>query len=152
MPHSLLEPDFVAVTEEEQAALHDVARLLDHTGDEGQGLPAVIGPHHEAVELPASVVRVLQSAIHHLIQGHAVRLVPLDTMVTTQQAADLLNVSRPYLIKLLDQGKIPYSKTGTHRRLSTTDVLAYKAQRDVERRETLDQLTQFSQELGLYDA
>ncbi len=87
-----------------------------------------------------------------LAQGQGVTLVPEDKELTTQQAADLLNVSRPYLVKLLEQRQIPYTKTGTHRRLRVADLVAYKARRDEERGEALAELTQLSEELGHYDS
>jgi excisionase family DNA binding protein len=71
--------------------------------------------------------------------------------LTTQQAADFLNVSRPYFIRLLEQGAIPHTKTGSHRRVRLDDVLAYKRQRDAERRRALDDLVALSQEMGLYE-
>jgi excisionase family DNA binding protein len=71
--------------------------------------------------------------------------------LTTHQAADLLNVSHPYLIKLLEQGDIPFNRAGTHRRIGLDDLLAYKQRRDAERRLALTELTQLSEEFGLYD-
>ena len=76
---------------------------------------------------------------------------PIDRELTTQQAADLLNNSRPYLVKLLEQGESPYTKTGTHRRIRFSDLMNYKVRRDGQRAEALTELTQQSQELGLYD-
>lgn len=78
-------------------------------------------------------------------------MVPADQEMTTQQAADLLNLSRPYLIKMLERGDIPYTKTGTHRRVRLSDVISYKTRRDATRDEALTQLTQLSQDMGLYD-
>ncbi|HEY8488149.1 MAG TPA: excisionase family DNA-binding protein [Thermaerobacter sp.] len=71
--------------------------------------------------------------------------------MATQQAADLLQVSRPYLVRLLEEGKISYHKVGTHRRIYLRDVLAYKQLRDRRRRETLRELRRASEALGLYD-
>jgi excisionase family DNA binding protein len=73
-----------------------------------------------------------------------------DALLTTQQACDLLNVSHPYLIRLLDQGAIPHTRTGAHRRIRAADVLAYMRRRDAERGEALDALSRMSQEFGLY--
>lgn len=78
-------------------------------------------------------------------------VIPVDEELTTQEAADILNVSRPYLVSLLEQGVIPFVKTGTHRRIPLGDLLEYKTRRDAQRRKALTELTQLSQELGLYD-
>jgi excisionase family DNA binding protein len=78
--------------------------------------------------------------------------VPVGKEVTTQQAADLLNVSRQYLVRLLDEGRIPFRKTGKHRRLRIEDVLAFKEERDKNRRAGLRELSRLTQDFGGYDA
>ncbi|MDZ8051169.1 MAG: helix-turn-helix domain-containing protein [Aulosira sp. ZfuVER01] len=82
--------------------------------------------------------------------GQAVAVVPEERELTTQQAANFLNVSRPYLIKLLEQGEIPYIQVGSHRRVLFDDLKKYKQQRDTERQQGLKELTQFFEEEGLY--
>jgi excisionase family DNA binding protein len=84
-------------------------------------------------------------------QGNGVSLIPIQAELTTQEAADMLNVSRPFVIKLLETGEIPYRKVGTHRRTHLKDAIAYKQQIDTERSKALDELVKQSQELGLYD-
>ena len=86
-----------------------------------------------------------------LAQGKGVTLVPQDHYLTTQEAANLLNISRPYLYTLLDNQEIPYILIGTHRRIKVEDILAYKTKRDSDRRQTLAQLIEESQELGFYE-
>ncbi|WP_407896283.1 excisionase family DNA-binding protein [Scytonema sp. NUACC26] len=71
--------------------------------------------------------------------------------MTTQQAADFLNVSQPYLIKLLEQGDIPYIKVETHRRIPFRDLMTYKQQRDIKRRQALQELIEMTEEAGLYE-
>jgi excisionase family DNA binding protein len=93
----------------------------------------------------------LQRVAEVMARGDSITIVPVGHEVTTQQAADMLNVSRQYLVRILDEGRIPYSKTGKHRRLRIEDVLVYKEQRDKERRDKLGALTQMSEELGGYD-
>ncbi|MCL4673940.1 MAG: helix-turn-helix domain-containing protein [Sphingomonadaceae bacterium] len=78
--------------------------------------------------------------LRHIGSGDAVTLVPIQQMLTTQQAADLLNISRPYLIKLLEKEEIPHSMVGRHRRIRAEDVFAYKAARDKDRSDAMDEL------------
>lgn len=108
-------------------------------------------PSGEEIELPHSVIEVLVRVVREMARGNAVRVVPVHAELTTQQAADLLNVSRPYLIGLLEEGKMPFRKVGSHRRVRLDDLLAYKDKRDRERRCALDELAAESQELGLYN-
>ena len=106
------------------------------------------GNRHQ-VNLPASALKLLTEILSELGSGNSVQVFPLHAILTTQEAANLLNVSRPFLVKLLKQGEIPYHKTGSHRRLALTDVLAYKENIDEKRSKTLDELVAISQELGL---
>jgi excisionase family DNA binding protein len=86
-----------------------------------------------------------------LAHGDAITVVPVGKELTTQQAADLLNVSRQYLVRLLDEARIPYTKTGKHRRLRVEDVLAFKNARDTYRDASLRALTELTEELGGYE-
>lgn len=102
------------------------------------------------VELPASVREVLVRVVRELAEGNAVTVLPVHAELTTQEAADLLNVSRPYLIGLLDDQVLPCTRTtGNHRRLRLVDVLAYKRSRDAARRAALDEMSEEAERLGL---
>jgi excisionase family DNA binding protein len=104
------------------------------------------------VQLPASLVRVLVEAANQLAQGNSVAILHYEQELTTQQAADLLSVSRPYLIKLLENGQIPYHHVGSHRRIRIGDLLEYKRSRDRLRRDHLNEMVRVSESLGLYDS
>jgi excisionase family DNA binding protein len=104
----------------------------------------------ELIEVPGSVLELLVRVVHALAAGDAVAVLPVHAELTTQEAADLLNVSRPYLIGLLDDGALPYERTaGGHRRLRLADVLAYKHVRDDDRRAALHEMSSEAERLGL---
>jgi excisionase family DNA binding protein len=137
----------VAAAESERPQLTELDELLERDPED---LPRVVGPGGGEVELPASAAVLLRRLVHLLAAGHAVTVEPTERELTTQQAAAILNVSRPYLVRLLDRGEIPWTRTGTHRRVRLEDLLAYKRKRDAERRAALRELTQLSDQLGLY--
>lgn len=112
----------------------------------------LVGPDGEATPIPETVFRVLERVAEVMARGDSITIVPVGKEVTTQQAADLLNVSRQYVVRLLDEGRIPFRKTGKHRRLRVEDVLAFKEQRDGNRRAGLRELSRLTQDFGGYDA
>jgi excisionase family DNA binding protein len=111
-----------------------------------------IAPDHEpeeTISIPASAFRLLNDILTEMAKGNAITLIPVHAELTTQQAADLLNVSRPFLVEQLEKSVIPYRKVGTHRRILFKDLMAYKASMDKNRLKALEELSAIDQELNL---
>jgi excisionase family DNA binding protein len=132
-----------AASPDEQEALGELNELL-HGTRRGSATLVVDG---RRAEVPPAALQILAQSVQVLSQHESVALLPVQRFLTTQRAADLLNVSRPYLIRLLDEGAIPFKKTGTHRRVRLHDVLAYKERRDAQRRTHMRELSRLGQEL-----
>ncbi len=103
----------------------------------------------ESVFVPKAAIRLLADILTEMAKGNAVTLIPIHVELTTQQAAELLNVSRPYLIDILENGSIPFRKVGKHRRVSFQDLMAYKQASEGSRLNSLAELSALDQELGL---
>ena len=99
--------------------------------------------------LPGHVLQILLDVLSEMSKGNAISLIPHHQEISTQEAAKLLNVSRPFLVGLLENGEIPFRKVGAHRRVKLTDVLEYKDQSDAKRLQALNELTALSQEEGM---
>ncbi|MCC6874243.1 MAG: helix-turn-helix domain-containing protein [Sandaracinaceae bacterium] len=99
--------------------------------------------------MPPAAFELLLEILGQMANGNAVTLVPLNAELTTQQAADLLNVSRPFLVELLEQGKIAHRKVGSHRRVKAQEVLRYKQIEEARTRAAVDELTAEAEKLGL---
>ena len=119
----------------------------NRTAARRMGGNALLGPDGERIELPDSALEALRVIIETMAQGRSIMLVPHDQELTSQEAADILHVSRPHLIKLLDLGELPFHLVGTHRRIKIEDVLTYRDRRDAERDAALRELTRLSEEL-----
>lgn len=127
-------------------ALLDLGRFLEMHAE-----PALLlGPDGEQVPLPAEVYEVIVKVVGAMREGKAITVVPRTQRLTTQEAADFLGVSRPTLVKLLEQGKIPYEQPGRHRRILFADLLAYADRQREEQRAALDRMTAEASEAGLY--
>ncbi len=106
----------------------------------------------EDCEIPVAALRMLKDILVQLSKGNSVTLMPIHAELTTQEAADLLSVSRPYLVGLLEAGKIPFHKAGSHRRIVLKDLMAFKKQQELESNAAMLELARDAQELGLgYD-
>lgn len=146
--HALMTP----TEAEAKVAVESSRTLAAHVGAADKSLKLTVknGKGHEELVLPPVALRLLLDLLTELGQGNSVALDTVQPELTTQQAADLLNVSRPFLVKILDEGVIPSRKIGTHRRVLREDVLAYRREVDRKRQEALDELSALDQELGLY--
>jgi excisionase family DNA binding protein len=145
---AVLEKDPVLPSVAEQPLLQDLEDLLKQ---DGFSETALVGPDERPRRLPRSVAQALARVVQELARGNAVTIVPVHAELTTQQAADLLNVSRPFLIKLLEAGEIPFHRAGTHRRVKAADLLAYRNRQHATRRAALDELAREAQAMGLYE-
>jgi excisionase family DNA binding protein len=145
MPALGLEP--ITAKESEQPALKKIDGVLTSP----RHVPKLVGPHGEEIELPMSLFQILRQIIYHMTHGRAISIVPFNQELSTQEAADLLNVSRPYLIKLLEQGEIPFTKVGTHRRVRFDELMRYKQKRDTKRKSSLAEIAHMSEDYGVYD-
>ncbi len=140
---------FISANEVERNEAESLANLLERQGPQKIDSLTLNG---KAITVPGPVYELLLRALHYLAQGKAISLVAVESSLTTQKAADILNISRPFLIILLERGEIPFHKVGSHRRISLDALLDYKHRRDQERRSALKQLTEDAQESGLYQS
>jgi excisionase family DNA binding protein len=148
MTSAALDQNALLPSAPERRELAKIGRLLESRPPAAPQL--VVGD--ERVDVPAPLVRVMVQWLRSAERGEPVTLVSEDKPLTTQQAADLLGVSRQYFVQLLERGDLPFTKTGTHRRVRARDVPAYKRQWDSERRAALDRLVELSEELGLHES
>ena len=128
---------------ESSAAL---SRLLINTPDQDRARVQMDG---QDIVLPRQAIELLRNILTEMAQGNAVSIMPLHAELTTQEAANILNVSRPHLVKLLEEGQIEYMKVGTHRRIRFQDLMAYKQRRDQESTSAMQELVDQAQELDM---
>ena len=139
-------PSLPSADDAELAA--QVSRHLARTKQEGAELRIQVDGG-EMLRLPRSVGDLLYHLLTEMAQGHAVTLFPVHAELTTQEAADYLNVSRPYLVRLLQEGKIKFHMVGTHRRVKFSDLDAFRKSNEEDRQTVMEELTSQAQELGL---
>lgn len=148
MTTTVAEREPIVAGEAERGALDAIERALRPVADQRA---EIVGPDGTRTELPESLYAVLIRAAQELRRGRGVSILPVGMELTTQQAADLVNVSRPFLIRLLEAGQIPFHRVGSHRRIRLDDLLAYRRRRSEERKAMLAGMAADAQELGLYD-
>ncbi len=129
--------------------LEALVAMLDGLGS--KPTTTLSGPNGEHLVLPPEVFEVLRDVVDAMAQGQAVTIAPVHQRLTTQEAADLLGVSRPTVVKLLESGEIPFEQPGRHRRVRLADVLAYRERASVERRVALDRMVEIADEADLYE-
>lgn len=140
-------------TDAEVSMAKESSRLLSlylSTKEDSQSIRVVDqAGEHEAVQVPTAAFRLLIDILAEMAQGNAVSMIPVHAELTTQEAADMLNVSRPYLIKLLDSGEMPFHRVGSHRRVRYQDLVDYKSRIDDDRYKALEALAAEAQELDM---
>lgn len=135
---------------EDLEAMLDLSKFLDQVSAPA----ALVGPDGQTVALPLEAFRVLRQVAQAMRVGKAITVAPIDQLLTTQEAANFLGISRPTLIKLLEAGEIDFERPGAsrHRRVRLHDVLDYQQRKRDERRAELDELTREAAEAGLYES
>jgi len=136
-------------TENESRLAEQSSRLLAACIGHGDAARLRVIDGTQEIEVPVTALKLLVDILAQMAQGNAVNIVPIHAELTTQEAADFLNVSRPFLIRLLEDDKLPFRKVGTHRRVMFKDLMDYRAISQVSRKSALDELTRQAQELGL---
>ena len=132
-------------TNDEIESAAEASRAIAHVQSES-GCLVLSGENGDEVRLAPAIADLIINLLGHVASGNMVTLVPTGAMLTTQQAADILNVSRPFLSKLLKEDQIPHVPVGSHRRVMFADLMAYKEQRDSTRRAVLEELAGLGQE------
>ncbi len=128
--------------------IDELSDLLGRTDAESVTISRADGEH---MVLPRAIFDALREVVDAMTRGKAVVIAPVHQLLTTQDAADLLGISRPTLVKLLEEGEIPYDRPGRHRRVRLVDVLDYRSSRSTQRREALDRMVEIAEQSGMYE-
>jgi excisionase family DNA binding protein len=150
MPRTNLDPTIP--TDRDALLAREATRVLDARviGDGALKMQIIeTGKECTALDLPPAAAALLRTMLNEMAAGRAVTIVPTDAEITTGEAADLLHVSRPFVVGLIDKGELPARMVGAHRRMRLEDVLAYKRESKARARKALKEMAAISQELGL---
>jgi excisionase family DNA binding protein len=147
-------PETIAPTQDDEALAQTSSRSIARIVSEKSDTPLSLrvspsGGDEIVVTIPAAAFRLLGEILNQMAKGNAITLVPVHAELTTQQAAELLSVSRPFVVEQLEKGQIPYRKVGTHRRILFRDLMEYKRSMDHKRLEALDELAAEAQKLNM---
>lgn len=138
----------VAPSEDDREAIEMLTHALERSSKKAAQI-TLGGPHPETFKVPQSVFEVLKEAAEQMARGRAINIVPMGMLVTTQQTAAMLGVSRPHVIELIKSGEIPHVPVGSHRRIRIEDVLAFIKRREQSRYDALQRLSERSERLKL---
>jgi excisionase family DNA binding protein len=144
MATATLDPVSAPQAQEEQ--IHELHDLLQK-----EGKARLLTERGSALDLPQPVYHLLLQILEGMQQGKAISVVPVTQDLTTQQAAEMLGVSRPFFVKLLEADELPFHLAGTHRRVYLRDLLDYKQRRDQGRRTAIERMAAAAEEAGVYD-
>jgi excisionase family DNA binding protein len=145
---SLSSPPLVPSARDAEVA-RDSSRLLAACIGRGETATLRVMDGRQDITVPVSALRMLVDILSQMARGNSVTIVPYHAELTTQQAADFLQVSRPHVVALLERRELPFRKVGTHRRIEFKDLVAYRERSRVKRRNALDELAAEAQEAGL---
>jgi excisionase family DNA binding protein len=143
MASTLIGP--ISIPDTQEVQIRDLRSLIQH------GDARIVGPDGRQIGLPPAVHELLLAILKNLQAGNAVSIVPEHQQLTTQRAANILGVSRPFLVGLLEDGALPFHMVGSHRRVYLSDLLDYKRRRDAARHDSINRMAKAEMEAGTYD-
>ena len=135
----------VGVSSKEHANIRALRQLVQ------EGSVKIVGAKGRRAQLPSAVAGLLDEILKNMQAGKAVSIVPEHHQLTTQRAANILGISRPFMVKLLEEGELTFHMVGSHRRVYLKDLLAYKKRRDEERHDSINRMARMELEAGTYD-
>lgn len=141
----------IVAPDEERTAIAEIEAMLAEAGSAPSRQPMLVGRDGHETRIPEALYEVLARAAADLALGHGVVIMPYSAQLTTQQAADMLNVSRPTLIGLLESDEIPFTRVRSHRRIQLADLVAYQRRHRAASDALRERIVARAQELGVYD-